>query len=241
MGVDKMNIVICDDDINIRTKINEFIKEYDGKEYNFNIYEFESGEKLIESLDQELNADLVFLDIEMDKIDGIDTAKFIKIKNHDSIVIFVSSYKERVFDTFECEPFNFIVKPLNKERFESIFEKGLKKYKLLHKYFMITWENENIKMPVEQIKFFESYRKHIIFHTYDGEYKMVAKLSDTLSKLQHYGFIQTHQGYVVNMNLIKRFDEKDIILVDGTKVPISQRKRASVLKAYAQYVTRCKI
>lgn len=102
------------------------------------------------------------------------------------------------------------------------------------------WKNESISLPIERIKFFESYRKHVIFHTYDGEYETIANLSDIVNELACYGFVQTHQGYVVNMNLIRRFDGLDIILVDGSKVPMSQRKKTTVISEYAKYVARYK-
>lgn len=195
---------------------------------------------MIRAFNDGLSADIVFLDIEMDKIDGIDTAKLIRISDKKAIIIFVSSHKERVFDTFDCETFNFITKPFSQEKFNDVFKKALDKYKLLNGYFILTWKNENIKISIDKIKYFESYRKHIIFHTYDGDYEMVATLSDTLKKLMPYGFVQTHQGYVVNMNLIRRFDGLDIILVDGTKVAISSRKRAKVLTEYAKHIARYK-
>lgn len=234
-----MKVVICDDDAVIRKQIIGFIKNYGEDLSDINLYEFSSGEKLISTIGEK-NLDIIFLDIEMDKIDGVDTAKLIRIHDKNAIIIFISSHTERVFDTFDCETFNFITKPITQERFNKVFSKALEKYKLLNGYFIISWRNENIKMPISKIKFFECYRKHIIFHTYDGELEMVATLGDTLHQLAIYGFTQTHQGYVVNMNLIKRFEGMDIILTDGTKVPMSSRKRTDVLKEYAKHVARYK-
>lgn len=236
-----MKIVICDDEAIIRKQLKNNIEQYDkSKLPDLEIFEFASGEDLIKEFSDNKTADIIFLDIEMNKIDGIDTAKLIRIHDKNTIIVFVSSHKERVFDTFDCETFNFITKSFSVERFNQVFEKALDKWKLKNEFFIITWKNESIKVPVDKIKFFESYRKHIIFHTYDGEYEMVATLSDTLKKLTPYGFTQTHQGYAVNMNLIKRFDGLDIILLDGTKVTMSSRKRKQVLMEYAKHIARYK-
>ncbi len=235
-----MKIVICDDELAVREQVRNYIRQYDDDLFNAQIFEYESGEELVRKTDDGSNANIVFLDIEMNKIDGIDTAKLIRIQDKDCIIIFISSHTERVFDTFDCETFNFITKPFTQERFNDVLEKALEKHRLNKGYFIISWKNENIKMPVNKIKFFESYKKHIIFHTYDGEFEMVATLGETLKQLSVYGFFQTHQGYVVNMNLIKRFDGLDIILVDGTKVPMSLRKKTGVLKSYAKHVARYK-
>lgn len=235
-----MKIIICDDEPLAREQIKDFISHYNQPMPEFELSEFSSGEEIIKNLKNNLPVDIVFLDIELNNIDGIDTAKFIRIYDKKAIIIFVSSHKERVFDTFDCETFNFIIKPFSKEKFNEVFERALNKYKLMHEYFIVTWKNESIKVPIESIKFFEICRKHIIFHTYDGEYEMIATLGETLSKLAPYGFLQTHQGYVVNMNLIKRFDGLDIILVDGTRVMMSSRKRTEVLTEYANYISRCR-
>ena len=235
-----MKIVVCDDELTVRKQVCNYIRQYGDELSDAQLFEYESGEELMKSVDNKNSFDIVFIDIEMNKIDGIDTAKLIRIHDKDAIIIFISSHTERVFDTFECETFNFIPKPFTQEKFNDVLKKVLDKYKLINKYFAITWKNESIKMPVNKIKFFESYKKHIIFHTYDGEFEMVATLNDILKQLSLYGFYQTHQGYVVNMNLIKRFDNFDIILIDGTKVPMSLRKRSCVLKAYAEHIARYK-
>ena len=235
-----MNIIICDDEINGRNQLREYIGRFESDLSDIHIIEFGSGEELIKSLSNKLTADILFLDIEMDKIDGIDTAKLIRIHDKKAIIIFVSSHKERVFDTFDCETFHFLTKPFTEEKFNDVFSKAIEKYKLLNAYFIVTWKNESMRLPIEKIKYFESYRKHVIFHTFDGEYQMVANLSDTLIKLAPYGFLQVHQGYVVNMNLIRRFDGLDIILVDGTKVPMSLRKKSKTLSEYAKYIARYK-
>ena len=236
----KMKIAICDDEHGVRTRLRSFVEKYTAEFSDLSIDEYASGEKLICSFEKGNGADIIFLDIEMNKIDGIDVAKLIRIKDQKAIIIFVSSHGERVFDSFDTEPFHFITKPFTEERFKEIFEKALNKYKLLNGFLVISRRNEKIKLPVSRIKFFEMCRKHLIFHTYDGEYETVGTVRETMDKLRPYGFIQTHQGYAVNMNLIKRFDGTDIILEDGTKVVMSLRKRSEVLTEYAKHIARCR-
>lgn len=234
-----MKIAICDDEQFSRNEIRKYIEQCSLNNYTTEIYEFSSGEEMIRTL-KDKHIDIIFLDIEMEKTDGIDVAKLIRINDKKAIIILVSSHKERVFECFECEIFNFIVKPFTQERFNDVFLKALEKYNFLNKTITIKWKSDYWELPIEKIKFFESYRKHVIFHTYEGEFQIVSPLSDILDELSRFGFIQTHQGYCVNMNLIRRFDGLDIILIDGTKVPMSIRKKAAVMSEYAQYVARFK-
>lgn len=231
-----MRIAICDDEPLARKQQREYIEAYD-KALCFEIAEFTTGEELIRSL-KEHHIDIIFLDIELGKIDGIDTANLIRINDRKAIIIFVSSHRERVFDSFDCEAFHFITKPFTQEKFNDVLTKAIEKYRFLNKSISITQKGDSIEMPIEKIKYFESYKKHVIFYTYEGEYQMPATLTEILNELSPYGFLQTHQGYVVNMNLIRRFDGLNIILVDGTKVPISFRKKTNVISEYAKYVVR---
>ena len=167
-----MKMVICDDEPFAREQIRSYIHNYNQPMPDYELLEFSSGEELVKSCKEHLCADIVFLDIELNNLDGIDTAKLIRIYDKKTIIIFISSHKERVFDAFDCETFHFITKPFSQEKFNDVLDKALAKYKLQHQYYMIKWRNQSIKMPVERIKYLEICRKHVVFHTYDGEFQM---------------------------------------------------------------------
>lgn len=235
-----MKITICDDSpfdveaiFNLIENENLCIDEYKCEL----LY---SGTDLLNKYKNGFRTDILFLDIEMPDSSGIDTAKVIREYDKNVIIIFISSHSELVFDTFDCETFNFVTKPINKEKFSNVINMAVLKYKRNNAYFVITKAHESIKLPIDKIKYAECYKKHMIFYTFEGTYEMRITLSETLAKLNQYGFIQTHQGYLVNMNLIKRFDGYDIILKDGTKVMMSARKKAEVLLAYSEFVERWK-
>lgn len=122
-----MKIAICDDEQFSRDEIKKYIGHCNLNNHTAEIYEFSSGEEMIRTLKNE-HMDMIFLDIEMGKIDGIDTAKLIRINDRKAIIILVSSHKERVFDCFECEIFNFIVKPFTEERFNNVFSKAIEQF-----------------------------------------------------------------------------------------------------------------
>ena len=212
-----MKITICDDSpfdveaiFNLIENENLCIDEYKCEL----LY---SGTDLLNKYKNGFRTDILFLDIEMPNSSGIDTAKVI-----------------REYDK------NFVTKKINKEKFSNVINMAVLKYKRNNAYFVITKAHESIKLPIDKIKYAECYKKHMIFYTFEGTYEMRITLSETLAKLNQYGFIQTHQGYLVNMNLIKRFDGYDIILKDGTKVMMSARKKAEVLLAYSEFVERWK-
>lgn len=235
-----MKIVICDDEKSSIEYVKECINKSNSQFLDLEITEFTDGESLIEAVKKDLKIDILFIDIEMKNINGIEAAKFVRKYCCDAIIIFVSNHKERVFETLECEVFNFLTKPFTFEEFDNVFSSAIEKYKLLYKCFIINWKNTSIKLNINEIKYIESYKRHVIFYTIDSKYEMVSKLSDVSKRLLPYGFVQTHQGYCVNMKFIKNFDELDVVLTDNTKVPISMRKRKNVLSSYSKYIEKYK-
>lgn len=235
-----MKIAICDDNTTDTKNIIDLMHSSDFYYDDFEICVFSSGLDLVSQYEIGYRTDLVFLDIEMPHTDGINIADTIRKVDKETIIIFISSHTERVFDTFNCETFNFLVKPIKSEKFNDVFSRAIKKYELNNSYYIIKWKNQNTRIETKSIKYVECYKKHMIFYTFNGVFEMRSTLTDTLKKLEPFGFIQTHQGYIVNMNLIKRFEGADVILVDNTRVMISARKKNEVLLKYSEFVERWK-
>lgn len=233
-----MKIAICDDEEIGRKKIVKEIEANDFFSENVHLTEFASGEKLVKQYEEGFKADIVFLDIQMDKMCGIESAKHIRAIDKKAIIIFVSSHSEKVFNTFDCGVFYFIVKPFSNEHFRNVLEKAIDKYKSENTYFTVTWKNEIAHLNIQEMKYMERSGRHVTFYTNNGNYKADASLSEIFEELEPYGFIQTHQGYLVNMNWIKTFEGNDVILSDGSKVMMSVRKRTEVIRTFTNYIRR---
>ncbi len=231
-----MKIAICDDASQYRAEIKNYISEYSLN--NTDCFEFSCAEDLLARYEQGERFDIVFLDVEMDGVDGVSAG--IKIREYDSkvIIIFVSSYPKYAISAYDCEAFYFVVKPIDSDKFKQVLTKAIEKHTLLHQYYIIKNKGETKKIAVKDIIYVELSRKHLIFHTNDGNYQTIGKISDAATTLSPYGFCQVHQGFVVNMNRIKEFVDYDAVMDDGSKVMISVRKKTDVLRTYAAYLER---
>ncbi len=172
----------------------------------------------------------------MNRLNGIEAAEKIRIIDSRVIIIFISSYPNYVFDVFKVEALHFIVKPINTDEFNSVFERALHKYNTLNSSITLKWQGERFIINIDSIKYIEGYRRHITVYTADSEYESLGKIPEMLSRLSSYGFIQTHQGFLVNMNYIKSFEKSDIVLTDNTRIMLSVRKRANALQAFDRYI-----
>lgn len=232
-----MKIAVCDDSLQHRQIIINNLKCLNLIQ-DLSYTEFSCSEDLLCSYKNGERFDIVFLDVEMGEIDGVNAG--IRIRKYDSkvIIIFISNYPKYAIPAYDCETFYFIVKPIEPTKFKKVIDKAIKRYKLLHQYYIIKNKGQVKKIAINDIYYIEIYRKHLIFHTIMGKYETIGKISEALTTLSPYGFCQVHQGYLVNMSKIKDFDEFDITLDNNEKVMISVRKKAEVLRTYADYLER---
>lgn len=106
-----LKIAICDDEKSQLNSLKNILSIHlDLKGIDYKIYEFNSGESLIDSITKE-HYDIIFSDIEMGNLDGIETARNIRLYNKKSIIIFVTAYADFVFQGYEVKAFNYILKP----------------------------------------------------------------------------------------------------------------------------------
>lgn len=235
-----MRICICDDDLHmhdeIKQLIGEFFSQTDIPEFSC----FSSGEELLKNYSQGNEFDIVFLDVEMSEINGIETAEEIRKKAPEAIIIFVSSHKNYVFDAFRCEALHFLVKPINSSEFENVFSRAVNKYKSRNNFLPLQWQNTRMNIKISDIYYVEGYRRHLKIHTADESFETQGNISSAYEKLREHGFILVHQGYLVNMQFIKRFKATDVVLENGAEVMMSARRRADALIVYNNFVRKWK-
>ena len=119
-----MRIAICDDEKIIRELIGNKVKEqYPDSEIVF----YQSGEELLLS---DKHVDILFLDIQMSGIDGMETARELRKKDKNVILIFVTAVEEYVFHAFDVKAFHYIVKPIDHKKFSMILQKAVNEWKL---------------------------------------------------------------------------------------------------------------
>ena len=159
------------------------------------------------------------------------------LRSYDLLNWEIASY---VFDTFRFEALHFIVKPIKTSEFEDVFRRAINKYKSTHSTINLKWQNERYTINISDITYIEGYNRHITVHTPDESYEAVGKISDIENELGPLGFIRVHQGFIVNMDRIKRFDANDVILQDNSRIMISVRKHTEALKAYDNYIQKWK-
>ena len=231
-----LNIAICDDEEIIR----EQIKELTEKEKSGLCMElYETGDALLASRKQ---FDIVFLDIQMEGTDGIETAK--RLRQHsalkgaeDTILIFITGIREYVFEAFDVAAFHYLLKPIEEEKFREVFhraERELEKSKRRETVFIKT-RNRSFSLEKDSILYIESRGKKVEIHTTGETIEAYASMNEMEGQLGG-GFFRCHRGYLVNMAYVAEYDSGSITLNNGEYVYLAKEKYGEFVKAYMRYL-----
>lgn len=234
-----IKIAICDDEKNIRDYLSGLIRK---QNMECEITEYASAS---EYLLTDRENDLLFLDIEMragsSEIDGMELAREIRSKNtvKQPIIIFVTGYEKYVYDSFDVNAFQYLLKPVNEEKFSEVFQRAVKQVfseqEQEKRNLVLQHHNINKVLPLMSIYYIESQNHKVVIHTKDEELEFYAKLEDLEMELQAQ-FYRIHRGYLINLAYVDEYNKTEVTLVNGAKLLISKYKYNDFVKAYLRFI-----
>ncbi|MFI3238429.1 MAG: LytTR family DNA-binding domain-containing protein [Lachnospiraceae bacterium] len=223
-----IKIAICDDEIDICTKIENILLEHAAKLCRKAYVEiFYSGESLTKYIALGNTFDLVFLDIEMGEMNGVEVGKYIRkvLQNHTTQIVYVSARNEYDRQLFDVQPLHFIPKPITYEAVVSDLELALSRMGSVNQYFVYKKGKESYKIPMRDIIYFESFNREIkIIHT-NGEDTFYDTLEDVTQSVRDFSFLRIHRSYLINEEHTRKFKFNEVLMSNGMYIPISRTKR----------------
>lgn len=235
-----MRIAICDDNKAMINSVKNALLQCKDYVSQIIIDEYYSGESLLNYYNRGGKYDLVFLDIQMEEINGINTAFKLKKLQKDVILIFLTGHTIYVKEAFTVQAFQYLTKPVKQEEIIKEFKRAVEYYKVNHTKYKIEDKHSTVYVEISNIIYMEVRNHNITIYTDKGEYIVKGKLKDEENKLSKYDFIRCHQGYLVNMQWIHAINEDSIQLKNGYSVPISRRMRKTVINMFSNYIVgRC--
>lgn len=226
-------IAVCDDEANVRFRMAEWIGEF---EKLSKVEVFESGEQLLAS---ENSYQLIFLDIDMKGISGIDTARALRKRDKKVKIVYVTAYEDFREYAFSVHAFAYLVKPISKKRVHSILQEALE-YTEEDPDQILKFETEQgfLEIGSKDIYYLEYLNRKIRMVTKAGEIWMRGGIRSMEERLEKDGFAMPHKSFIVNFYHVKNLKGYDILLTDGTIIPLSQKKSSAFREKLSAWLSR---
>ncbi len=218
-----LSIAVCDDEMieccNLSNKIKAILDERD---IPCIIRRFFNGEALLQEYD---HFDILFLDILMQGLDGMETARLFRQKASDKILIFISSSREYVWEAYDVEAFHYLVKPLEEQKLRAVLQRAVQKTATHpREYLIIRRERQHEKIFLDDIYYFEIRGRRIDVHGAGKIFTYYEQIHVLEDRLRDKGFFRCHKSYLINLNQVASYNRQEVLLDSGERIPIAKRR-----------------
>lgn len=218
-----MNIAICDDEEIFRTYLRELlVRNSFAGGIDIQVEEYAGGEALLGAdREKKFRPDIIFLDIRMPGLDGMETARVLRRRGTKCLIVFLTSLSEYAREGYEVRAFRYLLKEEAERELGRVMEECRRELGE-ENWFSFTQGHRVYRIPIEDILYFESKKRLVLVHTTKESYSFYRKLDMLEGELQGGGFLRCHRSYLVQERYVRSWKGNSLQLKDGTEVPISR-------------------
>lgn len=197
------------------------------------IESFLSAEAFLFAYETDRKYDLLFLDIEMEGMSGVELAKKLRGMGARLQLVFITGYMEYISEGYDVEALHYLMKPVTEIKLTEVLNRALERIKTRERELMLSLPDGIIKLPLYDIRYIEVSKNYVSVHT--GETFRVKKTLNELETELDDGFFRVHRSYIVGLRFIKKITKTEVILKDGTVVPLSRKMYNDLNQAMIRY------
>ncbi len=233
-----INIAVCDDEKCLSEKIEKMAEDFFRKKNtDISVVQYSSGEELLKSNER---IDILFLDIGMQGIDGIETARRLRVHDYKGFLVFITVLKEMVFQSFEVQPFDYLVKPVQEEHFEKTMERlflSMQDRLSPEKVNLLVQKGyESNIISFQDIICCEIIDRKVYLYLKSGEVIDYYDRIENLEKKLDRRFFRCHRSYLINLNHLKSYRNNTAYMADGKEIPVSRLRSKEFSNVILQYM-----
>lgn len=224
------DIGICDDEKGTCAEIEKWISDYaEGNHISVETEVWFSGEALCSDLKEKHRFDLIFLDIELLGMSGVEAGSYIRneLEDYHTHIVFISSKTNYAMSLFKIQPMDFLVKPIGFDDIKRILDRSIYLIEKENLFFEYVSGKKIFRVMYKEIMYFCGDRRKIVIVTQRGRQEFYGKMTELLKALPS-NFVMIHHSYIINQNYVSEYSYERIHLVNGDELAISRSYRKDV-------------
>ena len=231
-----IKFAICDDEPAMARELAGYLARYleEHEVTAYSVSNFSSGRALLEAAD---GFDVIFLDIQMEEPDGMETARLLRGQGNHSLLVFVTVLMELVFDAFQVEAYDYLTKPLDAARFARTMDRVLQTLEQRTAASIVIQQGSGCEVvPLSDVVYCEVLGRKVYLHKKDGTVSGYYDKLEGLEQRVDGRFFKCHRSYLVNLDYVRGCQDGQVLLSQGERIPASRLRERELTQALLRYM-----
>lgn len=217
-----MRIAICDDEASQRDYLRQEVEGWAARRgHTLSVHLFGSAEAFLFAYDEDKAFDILLLDIQMGKMDGVALAKRLRKDNEWLQIIFITGFPEFMSEGYEVSALHYLLKPVDEEKLVEVLDRAASRLRTAPRMILFRKGSGYLRIPADEIYYAEAFSHSVTLVTKNGKETFSMRLSD-MEEILGEGFFRCHRSYIVSMKHVRRVTRTALILDNGVEIPLSR-------------------
>ncbi|MDI9629832.1 MAG: LytTR family DNA-binding domain-containing protein [Acidobacteriota bacterium] len=236
-----IRIAVVDDHASSRQLLCEYLTKFRAEyDQQLIVEEFADGSDLVGHYTP--NFDIIFLDVQMENLDGLAAARLVREVDPAVIIIFVTNMVQFAVKGYQVNALNYLVKPVSYFAFSQEMLRAVQRIEQTRDDFVVVpVAGELVKINLAKVVYIESVKHRLEIHTLDGKLSMVGTLREMAEQLEHRGFVRINSFLLANLRHVLAYGNQSAIMSQGTQLPVSRSRKKELATALAAYSGRARV
>jgi len=231
-----VKIAICDDERSQREYLKKLVSDWGRLNFHaLEIREFDSAEAFLFDYEADSSVDILLLDIQMERMDGITLAKTLRCKNNHIQIIFITGYAEFISEGYDVSALHYLMKPVSAEKLSKVLDRAVNILLLPQRSTVFESENGKVRIPIDDIMLAEAFAHEVEITLKTGEKQRVKAGISEVEKTLGSGFFRCHRSYIVGLNFVRRISRISVELGNGAEIPLARGLYGALNDAIIKY------
>ena len=225
---------VCDDSSADRAYVTALIEAWGcSRDILLQIEDYPSAEAFLFAYEGNETVDVLFFDIEMGDMSGVELAKRLRQMGAGLQIVFLTGYMEYIAEGYDVEALHYLIKPVAQEKLGAVLDRAVERLKTRENVLLLSLPDGVVRLPLYEIRYLEVMKNYVTLHAVE-EYSVKRSLSELTKELDE-SFYRIHRSYIVNLRFVKRITRTEVTLKDGAALPLSRKLYDGLNQALIKY------